>query len=360
MRLNRSACRPANIGLSLRFQRRQDTKILSASLHPVLTDASNLGHGSKLLGRDRLYSSTSAASSPLEDRKPRKRPSKDERRTMVETYVNEYRITNDGKFPTVSHTIKEVGGGYYTVRQIIQEMLYNSKQSSPDAKHVSTGKSSTKKIEIAYNSENAIDITDIRTVKSATNNHEIICDSEERSMYTKNNSSEKSATKNHEMICNSEEQSMYTRDATLEKSVMKEDPILTKFEEVPQASELGEGTGPILKDVENSSSMSIQSKLDQFVPVETDEPKDVEAQSPHLSDKPESSRNLDYEKEHKIREEKVKSNVSEHKAGPYKSSEISGRELDNVHNKYADQKKSSVWNNLKSFANGILSIWKRS
>ena len=56
----------------------------------VLADASNLGHGSKLLGRDRLYASASAVTSALEDRKPRKRPSKDERRTMVETYVNEY------------------------------------------------------------------------------------------------------------------------------------------------------------------------------------------------------------------------------------------------------------------------------
>ncbi|XP_042022447.1 uncharacterized protein LOC121769759 isoform X2 [Salvia splendens] len=360
MRLNRSVCRPANIGLSLRFQRRQDTKISTASLHPVLADASNLGHGLKLLGLDRLYASASAATSALEDRKPRKRPSKDERRTMVETYVNEYRISNDGKFPTVSHTIKEVGGGYYTVRQIIQEMLYNSKQSSTDAKCVSIGKSSTKENEIASNSKNEIDLTDIRNVRSITNNHDMICNSEEQSMYTKDNSSEKSATNIHEMICNSEEQSMYTRDASSKKSTIKEDQILTKFEEVPQAMELGEGTGPVLKDVETLSSMAIQSKQDQFVSVETGEPKDVEAQSPHLIDKHESIRNLDYEKEHEIHEEKVKSNASEHRAGPQESSEISERELDNVPREYADQKKSSVWNNLKSFANGILSIWKRS
>lgn len=182
--------------------------------------------------------------------------------------INRYRISNDGKFPTVSHTIKEVGGGYYTVRQIIQEMLYNSKQSSTDAKYVSIGKSSTKENEIASNSKNEIDLTDIRNVRSTTNNHDMICNSEEQSMCTKDNSSEKSATKIHEMICNSEEQSMHTRDASLEKSTTKEDQILTKFEEVPQAMELGEGTGPILKDVETSSSMAIQSKQDQFVSVE--------------------------------------------------------------------------------------------
>lgn len=99
----------------------------------------------------------------------------------------------------------------------------------------------------------------------------MICNSEEQSMYTKDNSAEKSATKIHEMICNSEEQSMYARDASLEKSTIKEDHILTKFEEVPQAMELGEGTGPILKDVETSSSMAIKSKQDQFVSVEVSE-----------------------------------------------------------------------------------------
>lgn len=51
----------------------------------------------------------------------------------------------------------------------------------------------------------------------------------------------------------------------------------------------------------------------------------MEAQSPHLIDKHESIQNLDYEKEHEIREEKENSNASEHRAGRQESSEISGR-----------------------------------
>ncbi|XP_057766680.1 uncharacterized protein LOC130987087 isoform X2 [Salvia miltiorrhiza] len=327
MRLIRSVCRSANVGFSLRFQWRQDTTISSASLHS--------GHGSRILRCDRLYASASSATSVLEDRKSRKRPSKNDRRAMVETFVNEYRITNDGKFPTLSHTIKEVGGGYYYVRQIVQEMLYNSKQSS-DSKYVSMGKSATKKNEMAYNSRNAIDFKDINL--------------------------EKSMTENNEILCNSKERPMDTKDTSLEKSATKEDKIFTKFEEVPQAKEeLGEDTRPILEYVENSSSMTFQSKQDQFVSVEIDEPKDVGAQFHHLIDKPESSRNPDYVKEHEILQDKVLSDALEHKAWPVESAEISGRRLQEEPHNYAEsQRKSSVWNNLKSFANGILSIWKRS
>lgn len=39
---------------------------------------------------------------------------------------------NAGKFPTASFAVKQVGGSYYTVRKIIQELQYKSKLSSSD------------------------------------------------------------------------------------------------------------------------------------------------------------------------------------------------------------------------------------
>jgi hypothetical protein len=45
-----------------------------------------------------------------------------------------YRSENAGKFPTVQHTKKEVGGGYYVVREIIQELEYKFKMKSQLAK----------------------------------------------------------------------------------------------------------------------------------------------------------------------------------------------------------------------------------
>lgn len=50
-----------------------------------------------------------------------------------------YQGENSGKFPTVSHAKKEVGGSYYVVKKIMQELEYNSKlSSSNDGKEVSS------------------------------------------------------------------------------------------------------------------------------------------------------------------------------------------------------------------------------
>ncbi|KAL8149789.1 hypothetical protein AgCh_006702 [Apium graveolens] len=44
-----------------------------------------------------------------------------------------YRGDNSGKFPTVCHAMQEVGGSYYVVNKIIQELQYNSKLPSSNA-----------------------------------------------------------------------------------------------------------------------------------------------------------------------------------------------------------------------------------
>ena len=40
---------------------------------------------------------------------------------------------NAGKFPTATDVIKQVGGGYYFVREIIQELEYKSKMKSSNS-----------------------------------------------------------------------------------------------------------------------------------------------------------------------------------------------------------------------------------
>ncbi|CAH8386360.1 unnamed protein product [Eruca vesicaria subsp. sativa] len=74
-----------------------------------------------LLRIPRLYSSP-AVSQSLTTSKPSKRLSKDDRRVVVESFVTKYRAANAGKFPTLKATVKEVGGGYYVVRDIYQEL----------------------------------------------------------------------------------------------------------------------------------------------------------------------------------------------------------------------------------------------
>lgn len=53
--------------------------------------------------------------------------SKAERRAKLEAFVDSYRALNGGKFPNITHAQQEVGGSYYFIRQIIQELEYNHK-----------------------------------------------------------------------------------------------------------------------------------------------------------------------------------------------------------------------------------------
>ncbi|OEL35276.1 hypothetical protein BAE44_0003707 [Dichanthelium oligosanthes] len=66
-----------------------------------------------------------------EKRPPRVRKSKEERREMVESFINSYRVSNDGKFPSVNLTHKEVGGSYYIVREIVRDIIQENRVLGP-------------------------------------------------------------------------------------------------------------------------------------------------------------------------------------------------------------------------------------
>jgi len=48
-----------------------------------------------------------------------------ERKALIVEFVENYRASNEGKFPTVTNTRQQIGGSYYTVRDVLQEMVYN-------------------------------------------------------------------------------------------------------------------------------------------------------------------------------------------------------------------------------------------
>lgn len=64
-------------------------------------------------------------------------------------FGNSYRETNDGKFPSTTNAMKDTGGSYYTVRQILQELIHNSKQPTGDTKETSLKKSTTRNDEVS-------------------------------------------------------------------------------------------------------------------------------------------------------------------------------------------------------------------
>eukprot|EP01018_Ginkgo_biloba_P020418 Gb_34360 [translate_table: standard] len=56
-----------------------------------------------------------------------RRKTKEERRNMIESFVQKYKTSNKGEFPSLSLTHKEVGGSFYTVRQIMRELKQEHK-----------------------------------------------------------------------------------------------------------------------------------------------------------------------------------------------------------------------------------------
>ncbi|KAL6320487.1 hypothetical protein AAG906_007566 [Vitis piasezkii] len=106
---------------------------LSAPSHPlqasdVYAEIINVAHKSNIRRHGRSYA-VSVPSYVLKDQKSRKRVPKDERKVMVESFINKYRGMNAGKFPTVSEAQKHVGGSYYIVRELVQELEHKAKTS---------------------------------------------------------------------------------------------------------------------------------------------------------------------------------------------------------------------------------------
>ncbi|KAJ8422389.1 hypothetical protein Cgig2_024807 [Carnegiea gigantea] len=69
-------------------------------------------------------------------RKSRIRRSKEERKAMAESFIKSsvgcrYQILNDGNFPSLNLTHKEVGGSFYTVREIVREIIQENKVLGP-------------------------------------------------------------------------------------------------------------------------------------------------------------------------------------------------------------------------------------
>jgi len=57
--------------------------------------------------------------------KGRKRISKQERKSRIVEFVDKFRASNDGKFPSIINVCQQVGGSHYTVREVLQELKYN-------------------------------------------------------------------------------------------------------------------------------------------------------------------------------------------------------------------------------------------
>ncbi|KAJ0764928.1 hypothetical protein HanPI659440_Chr08g0297701 [Helianthus annuus] len=118
--------------------RRFHSNIVSS--RQVATEISNL------VSESNVEQPGTSSAAPLNAKRPiRKRVNHTERRAMLESFVNRYRAMNLGKFPSPTTAQKEVGGGYYSIKKLLQEMEYNIEKKGPteeNIKHVEKGPAS--------------------------------------------------------------------------------------------------------------------------------------------------------------------------------------------------------------------------
>uniref|UniRef100_A0ACD5Y5W1 Uncharacterized protein n=1 Tax=Avena sativa TaxID=4498 RepID=A0ACD5Y5W1_AVESA len=103
--------------------------------YPSSSSSSSAQSGGRFQG---LGAVRCSVQTQAQEKKPRVRKTKEERREMVESFVNTYRVSNNGKFPSVNLTHKEVGGSYYIVREIVRDIIQENRVLGPGGLNAKT------------------------------------------------------------------------------------------------------------------------------------------------------------------------------------------------------------------------------
>lgn len=355
MRLCRNVVVP--VKFSCQFGRRGGIKTSNTWLDEVSFEMSDVWPESIVHCRGKSMTA-SVPSDASKTKKASKRVSKDVRKTMVEKYVDKYRAMNAGKFPTASDAKKNVGGCFYVVRQILQELEYNSSltiglreasRTREPEEVINSGKPSPDVLIPGSDSRLEAECFD---TPSATKLDK------ESDWLTMDVDTSSSRTESDSTICSV----FVDKEVDNEKSLSEAEEFLSNDVIVDES---------ILNlPTEESSSLNIESEegSQSLISVESEKSKDSATQSYHLMDECEGSLHRDL----KSPETNLKEMASEDflkydeltpddKKQKSRILEIQEWESHKVPASAAEpESKSSMWQNLKSFANGILGMWRGS
>ncbi|KAL8234205.1 hypothetical protein R6Q59_020305 [Mikania micrantha] len=108
------------------FRRFHSNTVLSRQ---VVSEISNV------VSQSNVQQSERSSSVPVTSNRPiRKRVKRADRREMLESFVKKYRSLNLGKFPSPTSTQREIGGSYYSIKKMLQEIEYIEKGSTKENK----------------------------------------------------------------------------------------------------------------------------------------------------------------------------------------------------------------------------------
>ncbi|OMO60912.1 hypothetical protein COLO4_33681 [Corchorus olitorius] len=334
---------------------------------------------------------------PLPSETPKhKRVSKDERRAMIESFINSYRSTNAGKFPSVSAINKEVGGGYYVVRKIAQELEHKSKICSSNSSIENLSGNAFDKDDKVFSVEalstvvrvqnNACTeaMNDVKILDSGDKQLEVagglqVCTSAEETLsevvlepqtagghcgvILDENHMKKEDAKSLEK---SEITGLDSSDKLLtvldkQKFVHVSYQLLESAEECKTESEAVQSVfceleGDFLKQ-ETELGKAEDDKTEQTASEEL-----LDSGSPELKQESEVGNTEGDTKEQTVSEELLDSGRPELKAEHYQllEEEKHAKNLSREQRDDAEHsKQSTLWGNLKSFADGIISMWRK-
>ncbi|XP_075480458.1 uncharacterized protein LOC142521133 [Primulina tabacum] len=305
----------------------------------------------------------SVPSDASKTKKASKRVSKDVRKSMVEKYVDKYRTMNAGKFPTATNAKKNVGGGYYVVRRILQELEYTSSLTI-GLQEVSRAR---KPEEVINSVKPSLDVlipgSDSRLEADSFDTPSTAKLDKESELLTMDVDMSGSQTESNSTIF----YDVNRNRVFVDKEVDKE-KLLSEAEEF--SSNYATVDESVLNLPPEDSSLNVESEegSQSLISVESDKTKDSGTQSHHLMDECEGSLHRDLEStETNLKEMAPEDFLKYDELNPddkkQKSRilEIQEWESHKVPAPAAEpESNSSLWQNLKSFANGILGMWRRS
>ncbi|CAN1174341.1 hypothetical protein LINPERHAP2_LOCUS31231 [Linum perenne] len=98
----------------------EDTSVETSDSQPIMVPADDREEKVELDPRNQVFSDQSGRRISSYIQRLR-----EERKAMIESFVKKYKKSNNGGFPSITLTQKEVGGDFYAVRHILQELKGN-------------------------------------------------------------------------------------------------------------------------------------------------------------------------------------------------------------------------------------------
>lgn len=270
--------------------RRLQSNILTS--RQAVTEISNLVRGSNIQQSGRPSVARFSSTRPI-----RKRVTSADRRAMLESFVDKYRAMNLGKFPSPTSAQKEVGGSYYLIKKMLQEMEYNLKISSV---------------------ENGV----VKEVKKQTKSEDTIS----RKVATDSSGSQDKSS------------SQITDDQQV-----SEDPWIESVSNFDSKSELKEETKPSISSADTKNNKITRDDT-QNIATRIHVRKCHEKLEHNVKEESPLEDNFDFEDlESKVKQQDNR--ISNITSEQQKEDEL--------------REQTSLWGNLKSIATGFINIWKK-